>query len=85
MADIEEKTTKGGGHGGQKRNKSSNVVQMKHVPTGLTVRYGQERSLAMNRILALRELLDKLNPHSLKNQRIERLRKQKDRRARRQT
>lgn len=84
LADIEEKITKGGGHGGQKRNKSNNVVQLKHFPTGTLVRYGQERSLAMNRILALRELLEKLNPHSKKQAIIEKMRKQKSRRVRRQ-
>lgn len=84
LADIEEKIAKGGGHGGQKRNKSNNVVQLKHIPTGILVRYGQERPLAMNRILALRELLEKLNPHSKKQTASERIRKQKARRARRQ-
>jgi peptide chain release factor len=80
LSDIGEKFVKGGGHGGQKINKSSNTVQLKHVPTGIMVRYQQYRELGMNRIMALRELLDKLNPDSKKKKEIEKIRRQKKRR-----
>jgi protein subunit release factor B len=83
LSDIEEKFAKGGGHGGQKINKSSNTVQLKHVPTGTIVRYQQYRELGMNRIMALRTLLEKLNPDSKKAREIEKIRKQKKRRKRR--
>jgi protein subunit release factor B len=83
LDDIEEKFAKGGGHGGQKINKSTNTVQLKHVPTGVMVRYQQYRELGMNRIMALRELLEKLNPDSKKAREIEKIRKQKKRRKRR--
>lgn len=83
LSDIEEKFAKGGGHGGQKINKSSNTVQLKHIPTGTIVRYQQYRELGMNRIMALRTLLEKLNPDSKKARAIESIRRQKKRRKRR--
>ena len=83
MDDVEEKFIHGGGRGGQKINKSTNAVQLKHIPTGITVKYQKHRERAMNRILALRELLEKLNPDSKKKMGIEKIRKQKKRRKRR--
>jgi len=83
LNDIEEKFIHGGGHGGQKINKSSNAVQLRHIPTGTTVKYQQRRQRAMNRILALRELLEKINPDSKKQKEIAKIRKQKSRRKRR--
>jgi protein subunit release factor B len=83
LDDIEEKFIHGGGRGGQKINKSTNAVQLKHIPTGIIIKYQKHRERAMNRILALRELLDKLNPHSKKAAEIEKIRKQKKRRKRR--
>ncbi|MFH0820509.1 MAG: peptide chain release factor-like protein [Candidatus Peregrinibacteria bacterium] len=83
LKDIEENFVRGSGHGGQKRNKTSNTVQLRHAPTGTMVRYGKERGLGLNRLLALRELLDKLNPNSKRQAAIEKIRKQKARRARR--
>ena len=82
LDDIEEKFICGGGKGGQKINKSTNTVQLKHVPTGKLVKYQKHRERSMNRILALRELLEKLNPDSRKNREIEKRRKQKSRRQR---
>ena len=82
LADIEEKFVKGGGRGGQKINKTSNNVQLKHLPTGMLVRYQEFRDRSMNRILALRELLYKLDPDSPKNREIEKTRKRKKDQAR---
>ena len=82
LDDIEEKFICGGGRGGQKINKSTNAVQLKHIPTGILIKYQKHRERAMNRILALRELLEKLNPSSKKQQEIEKIRKQKKRRRR---
>jgi protein subunit release factor B len=82
LKDIDEKFVHGGGHGGQKINKSTNTVQLKHIPTGTMVKYQQHRELSMNRILALRELLEKLNPDR-KQSKEEKIRKQKSRRKRR--
>lgn len=36
--DLEEQFVKGGGNGGQKINKTSNCVVLKHLPTGITVK-----------------------------------------------
>ena len=83
LDDIEEKFIHGGGRGGQKINKSTNAVQLKHIPTGIIIKYQKHRERAMNRILALRELLEKLNPDSRKKMEIEKIRKQKKRRKRR--
>ncbi|MBN2096053.1 peptide chain release factor-like protein [Candidatus Peregrinibacteria bacterium] len=83
LDDIEEKFIHGGGRGGQKLNKATNAVQLRHLPTGIIIKYQKHRERAMNRILALRELLDKLNPDSRKAKAIEKIRKQKKRRQRR--
>ena len=84
LNDIEEKFIHGGGRGGQKINKSANTVQLRHLPTGTIVKYQKHRERAMNRILALRELLEKLNPDSKKADNIKKTRKQKKRRKRKQ-
>ncbi len=83
LDDIEEKFIAGGGRGGQKINKSTSTVQLKHIPTGTIIKYQKHRERAMNRVLALRELLEKLNPDSKKAKKIEKIRKQKQRRKRR--
>lgn len=56
---IEEGFTAGGGKGGQKVNKSANCVQLRYPPLELRVRCQRERSLQLNRFLALRELVDR--------------------------
>ena len=84
LNDIEEKFIRGGGRGGQKINNSANTVQLRHLPTGRSVKYQKHRERAMNRILALRELLEKLNPDSKKADNIKKTRKQKKRRKRKQ-
>ena len=54
--DIEWTATRGSGPGGQHRNKTASAVQMKHLPTGMSVRIENERSQSQNRILARRVL-----------------------------
>ncbi len=86
--DLEESFIKGGGHGGQKVNKSNNCVYLKHLPTGVAVKCHVERSRELNRFLARRELCDALeriaNGISLnKAKLIQKMRRQKDRRKRR--
>lgn len=83
LDEIEEKFIRGGGKGGQKINKSTNAVQLKHILTGIIVKYQQHRERSMNRILALRDLLEKLNPDSQKIKEFEKIRKQKNRNKRR--
>jgi protein subunit release factor B len=59
-SDVEEKFVRGSGPGGQKINKTSSTVCLRHRPTGLEVRVQRERSQAANRELAWLELCDKL-------------------------
>jgi hypothetical protein len=56
--DIEESFILGGGPGGQKTNKTSNVVRIKHSPSGLNIKYGESRSREDNRWLARRALAE---------------------------
>ncbi len=59
-ADVEEKFVRGSGPGGQKINKTSSTVWLKHRPTGVEVRCQRERSQVANRELAWAELCEKL-------------------------
>ena len=56
--DLEESFILGGGPGGQKTNKTSNVVRLSHDPSGLMVRCGETRSRETNRWLARRMLAE---------------------------
>jgi hypothetical protein len=55
-SEIEESFLKGSGPGGQKINKTSSAVQLKHLPTGLVVKSQATRSRTQNRKIA-RDLL----------------------------
>ena len=86
--DLEEHFVRGSGPGGQKINKSSTCVQLRHKPTGLTVRCQRERSQALNRFLARRLLLDKIERMrkgvvEAEQERIEKIRRQKRKRSKR--
>ena len=87
-SDFRETFIRSSGPGGQKVNKTSSCVQLLHVPTGLAVKCQQERSQALNRFLARRLLLDRIERIqtgvvSAEKQRIEKLKRQKRRRSRR--
>ena len=89
-ADLEEKFIRGGGPGGQKVNKTSSTVCLRHTPTGLEVKCARERSQSMNRFLARRDLCEKIaeqvrGEKSKRQQEREKIRRQKRRRSRRQT
>jgi peptide chain release factor len=58
--DLEESFTRSGGHGGQNVNKTSTCVRLLHRPSGVEVRCQVHRQQGMNRALALRLLLDKI-------------------------
>jgi protein subunit release factor B len=59
-ADIEERFVRGSGPGGQKINKTSSTVWLRHRPTGIEVRCQAERSQSANRETAWREMCEKL-------------------------
>lgn len=59
--DLEESFVRGTGAGGQKINKTSSTVVLRHKPSGLEVRCQQERSQSMNRVIAREMLCDKLH------------------------
>ena len=59
-SEFEESFIRSSGPGGQKVNKSSSCVYLVHIPTGLSVKCQQERSQSLNRFLARRLLLDKI-------------------------
>ena len=59
-ADIGEQFIRGAGAGGQKINKTSSTVVLRHWPTGTEVRCQRERSQSVNRLLAWVELADRL-------------------------
>jgi hypothetical protein len=60
LADCRTDLYRGSGPGGQKRNKTSNAVRLTHIPTGLHVTATESRSLALNKLHALRRLRIKL-------------------------
>jgi peptide chain release factor len=86
--DLQEKFIHGSGKGGQKVNKSSTCVSLKHLPTGLDVKCQKERSREMNRFFARRILCEKienivLGKVSPKQREIDRIRRQKLKRTKR--
>ena len=58
--DIDEKFVRSSGKGGQKVNKTSTCVYLKHIPTGVEVKCMKDRSQSINRFLARRELVKKV-------------------------
>lgn len=86
--DIIEKFVRSSGRGGQKVNKTSTCVYLKHLPTRIEVKCQKERSQALNRFLARRILVDKIEEmirgkESEERQRIEKIRRQKRKRSKR--
>ena len=86
--DIEEKFVRSSGAGGQKVNKSSTCVYLKHIISGLSVKIQKSRSQGLNRYYARKKLCQLLEDKLLGNispdaKRIEKIRKQKDRNRRR--
>ncbi len=58
--DLDEEFIRSSGPGGQKVNKTSSCVCLRHIPTDITVKYQRERSQALNRFFARRTLLDQI-------------------------
>ena len=87
-SDIEESFVRSGGHGGQNVNKTATCVMLVHRPTGLQVKCQATRQQGLNRFLARRLLLDKIEEKqkgyvASERARIEKIRRQKRRRSRR--
>src|SRR6476660_9657548 len=87
-ADIEESFVRSGGHGGQNVNKTATCVMLVHRPTGLQVKCQATRQQGLNRFLARRLLLDKIEAKQKgfvaeERARIEKIRRQKRKRSRR--
>jgi peptide chain release factor len=86
--DLVEKFILGSGSGGQKINKTSSCVYLKHLPTGIEIKCQRGRSREMNRYYARKELCQRLEEKdkSVKSERLmaaEKIRRQKRRRSRR--
>ena len=58
--DIIEKFIRSSGKGGQKVNKTSTCVYIKHMPTGIEIKCMKDRSQSINRFLARRELVERI-------------------------
>jgi len=87
-SEIEESFVRSGGHGGQNVNKTATCVMLLHRPTGLQVKCQATRQQGLNRFLARRLLLDKIEERqkgfvSAERDRIEKIRRQKRKRSKR--
>ena len=86
--DIEEQFVRGSGKGGQKINKTSSAVWLKHIPTGIDVKCQRHREQTKNRMSAYKLLINKIEElikgaQSEKAKKIFKIRKQKARRSKR--
>ena len=86
--DLRETFVRSSGPGGQNVNKTSTCVHLVHLPTGLFVKCQQDRSQNVNRLLARRLLLDRIErlktgQVTAEKARIEKIRRQKGRRSKR--
>lgn len=88
-ADLDERFVLGSGSGGQKVNKTSSTVVLRHLPTRTVVKCQATRSREVNRWIARRLLAERLleqveGERSARRQAAEKIRRQKRRRSRRQ-
>ena len=86
--DISESFVRGSGSGGQKINKTSSCVLLRHIPTGTEVRCQKHREQSKNRISAYKLLILKIEEQvrgkasTLATEKFK-IKKQKQRRSRR--
>lgn len=86
--DLLEKFILGRGSGGQKINKTSSCVYLKHIPSGIEIKCQQSRSREENRLFARRklcEIIESKNKNILSEKQhfIEKIRRQKRKRSKR--
>ena len=86
--DITESFIRSRGRGGQKVNKTSSCVYLKHIPTGTEVKCQKTRSQGLNRYYAREMLYDKIEreikgKESEEEKRIAKISRQKRRRSKR--
>jgi len=87
-ADIVEQFVRGSGKGGQKINKTSSTVHLRHLPTGIEVRCQKHREQSKNRLSAYKLLILKIEEkvkgaRSAMQKKIFKLKKQKQKRSKR--
>jgi peptide chain release factor len=82
-SDIEETFVRSGGHGGQNVNKTATCVMLLHRPSGLQVKCQKTRQQGLNRFMAWRLLLDKIEALRTQRAAAERARVEKSRRQKR--
>jgi protein subunit release factor B len=81
--DLIEKFVRGTGSGGQKINKTSSTVYLKHEPSGIEIKCQAGRSQSVNRFQARTELCDQLEARRKMAQLQRRQAAEKQRRAKR--
>jgi len=86
--DIDESFVRSGGKGGQKVNKASTCVYLKHLPSGIEVKCQEDRSQSLNRYRARVILVEKMDElikgrEGEKQRKIEKIRRQKRKRSKR--
>jgi protein subunit release factor B len=85
-SEIEESFVRSGGHGGQNVNKTATCVMLLHRPTRLQVKCQATRHQGLNRFVARRLLLDKIEAQqkglvAAERAQVEKIRRQKRKRS----
>jgi protein subunit release factor B len=86
-SDLDETFVRSGGHGGQNVNKLATCVMLLHRPTRLQVKCQTTRHQGLNRTIARRLLLDKIEKLqtgqvTAERARVEKIRRQKRKKSR---